>query len=106
MTGWLDASGKPTVPAGGHGGHSMPAVMSTEDVDKLKAARADRRGGVLCDRAPHRPRTSHAASHRQGRHARRATLSSRDRQRLRRVVRPVDLVEARTGRVALGGQDR
>jgi uncharacterized protein (DUF305 family) len=24
VTGWLNASGKPTVPAGGHGGHSMP----------------------------------------------------------------------------------
>jgi uncharacterized protein (DUF305 family) len=39
MTGWLTAWGKPVVPAGGHGsGHSMPGMMSTEDMDKLKAA--------------------------------------------------------------------
>jgi uncharacterized protein (DUF305 family) len=37
MTGWLTAWGKPTVPAGGHGGHSMPGMMSTQDMDKLKA---------------------------------------------------------------------
>jgi uncharacterized protein (DUF305 family) len=38
MTAWLTAWGKPTVPAGGHGGHSMPGMMSTQDMDKLKAA--------------------------------------------------------------------
>ena len=38
MTGWLTAWGKPTEPAGGHGGHSMPGMMSTGDMDKLKAA--------------------------------------------------------------------
>ena len=37
MTGWLTAWGKPTAPAGGHGGHSMPGMMSTADMDKLKA---------------------------------------------------------------------
>ena len=40
MTGWLTSWGKPVVPAGGHGsGHSMPGMMSTEDMDKLKAAK-------------------------------------------------------------------
>jgi uncharacterized protein (DUF305 family) len=38
MTGWLNAWGKPTVPAGGHDSHSMPGMMSTQDMDKLKAA--------------------------------------------------------------------
>jgi uncharacterized protein (DUF305 family) len=39
MTGWLTAWGKPVMPAGGHGGgHSMPGMMSTQDMDKLKAA--------------------------------------------------------------------
>ena len=41
MTGWLTAWGKPTAPAGGHnmsGTSSMPGMMSTEDMDKIKAA--------------------------------------------------------------------
>jgi uncharacterized protein (DUF305 family) len=38
MTGWLNAWGKPTVPPGGHGVHSMPGMMSGQDMDKLKAA--------------------------------------------------------------------
>jgi uncharacterized protein (DUF305 family) len=38
MTGWLAAWGAPTEPAGGHGGHSMPGMMSTGDMDNLKAA--------------------------------------------------------------------
>lgn len=38
MTGWLTAWGQPSVPAGGHGGHSMPGMMSTGDMDKLKGA--------------------------------------------------------------------
>jgi uncharacterized protein (DUF305 family) len=38
MTGWLTAWGRPTVPAGGHGGHSMPGMMTAQDMDKLKAA--------------------------------------------------------------------
>jgi uncharacterized protein (DUF305 family) len=38
MTDWLTAWGKPVVPEGGHGGHSMPGMMSTQDMDKLKAA--------------------------------------------------------------------
>jgi uncharacterized protein (DUF305 family) len=38
MTAWCKAWGKPTVPEGGHGGHSMPGMMSTQDMDKLKAA--------------------------------------------------------------------
>ncbi|GAA0940012.1 DUF305 domain-containing protein [Virgisporangium aurantiacum] len=39
MTAWCKAWGKPTVPAGGHDGHSMPGMMSTQDMDTLKAAR-------------------------------------------------------------------
>jgi uncharacterized protein (DUF305 family) len=39
MTSWLTTWGKPTAPAGGHGGHSMPGMMSTADMDKLKAAK-------------------------------------------------------------------
>jgi uncharacterized protein (DUF305 family) len=38
MTGWLTAWGQPVTPAGGHGGHSMPGMMSTQDMDKLKLA--------------------------------------------------------------------
>ncbi|GAA0932105.1 DUF305 domain-containing protein [Virgisporangium ochraceum] len=38
MTGWLTAWGQPVEPAGGHGGHSMPGMMSTADMDTLKAA--------------------------------------------------------------------
>jgi uncharacterized protein (DUF305 family) len=38
MTGWLTAWGKPVVPAAGHGGHSMPGMMSAQDMDKLRAA--------------------------------------------------------------------
>lgn len=38
MTGWLTAWGQPATPAGGHDGHSMPGMMSTQDMDKLKAA--------------------------------------------------------------------
>ena len=45
MTGWLTAWGKPVVPDGGHGGHSMPGMMSAQDMDKLKAA-----GGADFDR--------------------------------------------------------
>jgi uncharacterized protein (DUF305 family) len=45
MTAWLTAWGKPVVPAGGHGGHSMPGMMSTQDMDKLKAA-----GGAAFDK--------------------------------------------------------
>jgi hypothetical protein len=81
-------------------------MMSTEDVDKLKAARADRRA-VGCSVTGHP--TAHGlriqlAIGKGG--TRGAALSSRDRQRSRRVVRPVDLVEACAGRVALGGQGR
>ena len=39
MTGWLTAWGQPTAPAGGHGGHSMPGMMTDEDMNKLKAAK-------------------------------------------------------------------
>jgi uncharacterized protein (DUF305 family) len=38
MTGWLAAWGRPVEPAGGHGGHSMPGMMSAADMDKLRAA--------------------------------------------------------------------
>jgi uncharacterized protein (DUF305 family) len=45
MTAWLTAWGKPTVPAGGHDGHSMPGMMSAQDMDKLKAG-----GGAAFDK--------------------------------------------------------
>lgn len=38
MTGWLTAWGKPTTPASGHGGMSMPGMMSEADMAKLMAA--------------------------------------------------------------------
>jgi uncharacterized protein (DUF305 family) len=38
MTGWLTAWGKPAMPAGGHGGMSMPGMMSDADMNKLTAA--------------------------------------------------------------------
>lgn len=39
MTGWLTSWGKPVTPAGGHGsGHSMPGMMSEQEMTKLKAA--------------------------------------------------------------------
>lgn len=39
MTGWLTTWGKPVTPAGGHGGHSMPGMMSDEAMTKLEAAK-------------------------------------------------------------------
>ncbi|GAA0964915.1 DUF305 domain-containing protein [Acrocarpospora macrocephala] len=39
MTGWLSAWGKPAVPEGGHSGHSMPGMMTEEDMVKLQTAR-------------------------------------------------------------------
>jgi uncharacterized protein (DUF305 family) len=38
MTGWLTGWGKPVTPVGGHGAHSMPGMMSDQDMAKLKAA--------------------------------------------------------------------
>jgi uncharacterized protein (DUF305 family) len=39
MTGWLTTWSQPVTPAGGHGGHSMPGMMTTDDMNKLKAAK-------------------------------------------------------------------
>jgi uncharacterized protein (DUF305 family) len=38
MTGWLNAWGYPSTPAGGHGGMSMPGMMSDADMNNLTAA--------------------------------------------------------------------
>jgi uncharacterized protein (DUF305 family) len=38
MTGWLKAWGKPVTPAGGHGGHAMPGMMSEPEMTTLKSA--------------------------------------------------------------------
>jgi len=40
LTGWLNAWGKPLVPAGGHGGgHAMPGMLSEQEMTKLKSAK-------------------------------------------------------------------
>jgi uncharacterized protein (DUF305 family) len=38
LTGWLSAWGKPTAPATGHEGMSMPGMMSDAEMNQLKAA--------------------------------------------------------------------
>lgn len=38
MTGWLTSWGRPTAPAGGHGGHAMPGMMSDAEMTDLAAA--------------------------------------------------------------------
>jgi uncharacterized protein (DUF305 family) len=38
MTSWLSVWGKSTEPVGGHGGHTMPGMMTETDMGKLNAA--------------------------------------------------------------------